>query len=92
MKHNEHAGRYLLGVLESMHWTEGALAKHANLAPSIVSAHLSGQRRIRRHHLGCYLNAVEAAMRLELLLAWLRDDGFDQELIATLTRLFSIGC
>jgi hypothetical protein len=89
MAHNTHAARYLLGILESTHWTEATLAKYADLGASTVSAHLSGQRIIRRHHLGCYLKAIEAGARLGLLIAWLRDDGLDPDLIASLIRIFT---
>jgi hypothetical protein len=53
------------------------------MVPSVVSAHLSGKRAIRSHHLAAYLRVLDHQERAMFLDAWLRDN-LDHELIADL--------
>jgi hypothetical protein len=72
--HNRRSSRYLFEFLDDSGWSEKYLAKRTGLAPSVISAHLAGQRVIRRHHLAAYMKALDdPATRVNLFKAWLRD-------------------
>jgi predicted transcriptional regulator len=87
MRYNEHAAKFLWGILEDRGWTEIMLAKRAGLSASVVSTHLSGHRQIRRKHIQAYLKTLDKPReRVALLCAWLSDDGFDPSLRLDFTR------
>jgi hypothetical protein len=64
-------------------WNERKLAERSGIVPSVVSAHLSGKRAIRPHHLAAYLRVLDSQERAMFFGAWLRDN-LDHELIADL--------
>lgn len=87
IRYNEHAARFLWSIIENRGWTESCLAKRAGLSTSVVSAHLSGGRQIRRKHIQAYLKTLDKPRdRVALLCAWLSDDGFDPSLRLDFTR------
>ena len=56
-------------------WSQANLAEKAGIAPSVVSAQLSGHREIRDEHLNRYLTALNKPKeRRRLLAAWIRDN------------------
>jgi hypothetical protein len=81
--HNRLSSQLLFRLLQLRDWSELKLAGHSGIARSVVSAHLSGQRPIRPHHLAAYLRVFDRHERAALLSTWLRDN-LDQELIADL--------
>jgi len=64
-------------------WTELKLAEMSGILPSVVSAHLCGERPIRPQHLAAYLGVLDRQERVAFLDAWLRDN-MDYEAIANL--------
>src|SRR5215212_8068468 len=81
--HNRLSSQLLFRLLQMRDWNELKLAGHSGIARSVVSAHLSGHRPIRPHHLAAYLRVFDRHERPALLSTWLRDN-LDQELIADL--------
>jgi hypothetical protein len=81
--HNRLSSKLLSRLLDSRDWTERKLAERVGVVPSVVSAHLSGRRVIRSHHLAAYLSVLDRQERAMFLDAWLRDN-LDQELVADL--------
>jgi hypothetical protein len=81
--HNRLSSQLLSRLLDSREWTERKLAERAGIVPSVVSAHLSGKRAIRSHHLAAYLRVLDRQERAMFFGAWLRDN-LDHELIADL--------
>jgi hypothetical protein len=81
--HNRLSSQQLFRILDLRGWNERTLAERSEIVPSVVSAHLSGQRRIRPNHLAAYLRVLDRQERAMFLHAWLRDN-LDQELIADL--------
>jgi hypothetical protein len=80
---NRLSSQQLSRLLDSREWTERKLAERAGIVPSVVSAHLSGKRAIRSHHLAAYLRVLDRQERSMFLDAWLRDN-LGHELIADL--------
>ncbi len=81
--HNRLSSRQLFQILDLRGWSERKLAGRSGIVPSVVSAHLSGKRAIRSHHLAAYLKVLDRQERAMFLGAWLRDN-LDHELIADL--------
>src|SRR6266487_306816 len=81
--HNRLSSQRLSRLLDSRDWTERKLAERCGIVPSVVSAHLSGKRAIRPHHLAAYLRVLDSQERAMFFGAWLRDN-LDHELIADL--------
>src|SRR6266516_1952342 len=52
--HNRLSSQLLSRLLDLRDWNELKLAEHSGIARSVVSAHLSGRRPIRPHHLAAY--------------------------------------
>jgi hypothetical protein len=80
---NRLSSKQLFQILELRGWNERTLAGRSGIVPSVVSAHLSGKRAIRSHHLAAYLRVLDRQERAMFLNAWLRDN-LDHELIADL--------
>jgi hypothetical protein len=72
--HNRLASQYLHRLLDWRKWNEPKLAEESRVLPSVISAHLSGQRPIRPRHLAAYLRVLNRQERSALLDAWLRDN------------------
>ena len=72
--YNRRSARQLSTILDEREWNSGYLAKRARLPASVVSTHVSGQRRILTHHLALYLQVLDSHERALLLYAWLRDN------------------
>ena len=81
--HNRLSSQLLSRLLALRHWNELKLAERSGVAPSVVSAHLSGQRPIRPQHLAAYLRVLDRHERAAFLSTWLRDN-LDHELITDL--------
>jgi hypothetical protein len=81
--HNRLSSQQLFRILDLRGWNERKLAERSGIVPSVVSAHLSGKRAIRSHHLAAYLRVLDHQERAMFLDAWLRDN-LDHELIADL--------
>jgi hypothetical protein len=81
--HNKLSSQQLFRILNLRDWSERKLAERSGIVPSVVSAHLSGERVIRSHHLAAYLRVLDRQERAMLLGAWLRDN-LDHELVADL--------
>src|SRR4029434_7127846 len=81
--HNRLSSQLLSRLLDSREWTERKLAGRAGVVPSVGSAHLSGKRAIRSHHLAAYLRVLDRQERAMFFGAWLRDN-LDHELIQDL--------
>jgi hypothetical protein len=81
--HNKLASPLLCRLLDWRKWNELKLAEVSGILPSVISAHLSGQRPIRPQHLAAYLRAVDRQERGALLDAWLQDN-VNREAIANL--------
>jgi hypothetical protein len=81
--HNRLSSRQLFQILDLRGWSERKLAGRSGIVPSVVSAHLSGKRAIRSHHLAAYLKVLDRQERAMFLGAWLRDN-LDHELVADL--------
>jgi hypothetical protein len=80
---NRLSSRQLFRILNLRGWNGRKLAERSGIVPSVVSAHLSGKRAIRSHHLAAYLTVFDRRERAAFLSAWLRDN-LDDELIADL--------
>ncbi len=72
--HNRLASQLLYRLLDLRNWDELKLAKASGILPSVISAHLSGQRLIRAQHLAGYLRVLDRQERIALLDAWLLDN------------------
>src|SRR4030095_1814511 len=81
--HNRLSSRQLFQILDLRGWSERKLAEQSRIAPSVVSAHLSGKRVIRSPHLAAFLSVLDRQERAMFLGAWLRDN-LDHELVADL--------
>src|SRR5438094_10139687 len=81
--HNKLASQLLYRLLDWRKWNELKLAEVSGILPSVISAHLSGQRPIRPQHLAAYLKVLERQERSALLDAWLQDNA-DCQVIANL--------
>jgi hypothetical protein len=81
--HNNLASQLLCRLLDWRKWNELKLAEVSGILPSVISAHLSGQRPIRPQHLAAYLRVLDRQERGALLDAWLQDN-VDREAIANL--------
>jgi hypothetical protein len=81
--HNRLSSQLLSRLLDLRDWNELKLAEHSGIARSVVSAHLSGRRPIRLHHLAAYLRVLDRQERAAFLSTWLRDN-LDHEVIADL--------
>jgi hypothetical protein len=81
--HNKLASPLLCRLLDWRKWNELKLAEVSGILPSVISAHLSGQRPIRPQHLAAYLRALDRQERGALLDAWLQDN-VNREAIANL--------
>jgi transcriptional regulator with XRE-family HTH domain len=81
--HNRLSSEQLSRILNLRGWSERKLAELSGIVPSVVSAHLSGKRVIRSHHLAAYLRVFDRQERAMFLGAWLRDN-LDHELVADL--------
>ena len=81
--HNKLASQFLYRLLDWRKWDELKLAQESGILPSVISAHLSGQRPIRPQHLGAYLRVLDRGERSALLDAWLQDN-VDCEVVANL--------
>src|SRR5262245_539106 len=81
--HNRLSSQELFRILNLRGWGERKLAELSGIFPSDVSAHLSGMRAIRSHHLAAYLRVLNREERAMFLAAWLRDN-LDQELVTDL--------
>ena len=81
--HNRLASQFLYRLLDWRKWNELKLAEESGILPSVISAHLSGQRPIRPQHLGAYLRVLDRQERSALLDAWLQDN-VDCEVVANL--------
>src|SRR5437762_3896400 len=80
---NKLAAQLLHRLLDWRKWDELKLAEVSGVLPSVISAHLSGQRPIRPQHLTAYLRVLGRQERCALLDAWLQDN-VDCEVIANL--------
>jgi hypothetical protein len=80
---NRLSSQQLFRILDLRGWNERKLAERSGIVPSVVSAHLSGKRAIRSHHLAAYLRVLDRQQRSMFLDAWLRDN-LGHELIADL--------
>jgi hypothetical protein len=81
--HNRLASQLLHRLLDWRKWNELKLAEVSGILPSVISAHLSGQRPIRPQHLAAYLRVLDRQERSALLDAWLQDN-VGHEVIANL--------
>jgi PAS domain S-box-containing protein len=72
--HNGFAAHHLLGIIASHGWTQQELAQRSGLSASVISEHLSGQRRIQARHLATYLTVLDRREQTLILGAWLRDN------------------
>src|SRR4029453_9897138 len=72
--HNKLASQLLYRLLDWRRWNELKLADVAGILPSVISAHLSGQRPIRPQHLAAYLRVLDRQERSAFLYAWLQDN------------------
>ena len=81
--HNRLASQLLYRLLDWRKWDELKLAELSGILPSVISAHLSGQRPIRPQHLAAYLRVLDRGERSALLDAWLQDNA-NREAIANL--------
>src|SRR5205814_7686500 len=64
----------LYRLLDWRKWDELKLAEVSGILPSVISAHLSGNRPIRPQHLAAYLRVLDRQERSALLDAWLQDN------------------
>ena len=72
--HNRLASQLLYRLLDWRKWDEVKLAEVSGILPSVISAHLSGNRPIRPQHLAAYLRVLDRQERSALLDAWLQDN------------------
>ncbi len=72
--HNRLASQFLYRLLDWRKWDELKLAEVSGILPSVISAHLSGNRPIRPQHLATYLRVLDRQERSALLDAWLQDN------------------
>jgi hypothetical protein len=81
--HNRLASQLLYRLLDWRKWDELKLAEVSGILPSVISAHLTGNRPIRPQHLAAYLRVLDRQERSALLDAWLQDN-VNREAIANL--------
>src|SRR5882724_4390044 len=72
--HNRLASQLLYRLLDWRKWDELKLAEVSGILPSVISAHLTGNRPIRPQHLAAYLRILDRQERSALLDAWLQDN------------------
>jgi hypothetical protein len=72
--HNRLTSQLLYRLLDWRKWDELKLAEVSGILPSVISAHLCGQRPIRPQHLAAYLRILDRQERSALLDAWLQDN------------------
>lgn len=72
--HNRLASQLLYRLLDWRKWDELKLAEVSGVLPSVISAHLGGNRPIRPQHLAAYLRVLDRQERSALLDAWLQDN------------------
>ena len=65
--HNRLSSQELSRILRLRGWGERKLAELSGIFPSYVSAHLSGKRVIRSHHLAAYLRVLESPGACDVL-------------------------
>src|SRR5437762_2177619 len=82
--HNRLSSQLLYRVMDFRDWTELKLAEMSGILPSVVSAHLCGERPIRPQHLAAYLGVLDRQERVAFLDAWLRDN-----MITRRSRIYS---
>jgi transcriptional regulator with XRE-family HTH domain len=80
---NRLSSQQLFRILDLRGWSGRKLAERSGIVPSVVSAHLSGKRAIRSHHLAAYLRVLDREERAMFFDAWLRDN-LGHELITDL--------
>jgi transcriptional regulator with XRE-family HTH domain len=80
---NRLSSQLLSRLLDLRHWSELKLAERSEIARSVVSEYLSGQRPIRPQHLAAYRRVLDRQERAAFLSTWLRDN-LDRELITDL--------
>ncbi|HEU5248219.1 MAG TPA: helix-turn-helix transcriptional regulator, partial [Candidatus Udaeobacter sp.] len=80
---NRLSSQQLFRILDLRGWNARKLAERSGIAPSVLSAHLSGKRAIRSHHLVAYLRVLDREERAMFFDSWLRDN-LDHELVADL--------
>jgi hypothetical protein len=81
--YNKLASQFLYRLLNWRKWNELKLAEVSGILPSVIFAHLTGNRPIRPQHLGAYLRVLDRQERGALLDAWLQDN-VDGKVIANL--------
>jgi hypothetical protein len=72
--HNRLTSQLLYRLLDWRKWDELKLAEVSGILPSVISAHLTGNRPIRPQHLAAYLRILDRQERSALLDAWLQDN------------------
>jgi PAS domain S-box-containing protein len=72
--HNGFTSHHLLRVIAAHGWTQQELAQRVGLPASVISEHLSGQRRIQARHLAIYLSVLDRREQTLMMGAWLRDN------------------
>src|ERR1044072_4178940 len=72
--HNRLTSQLLYRLLDWRKWDELKLAEVSGILPSVISAHLSGNRPIRPQHLAAYLRILDRQERSALLDAGLQDN------------------
>jgi hypothetical protein len=80
---NALTARVLRDIMDSRDWSQTILAKRAGIAPSVVSAQLSGNRTVRDEHLHGYLAVLDGVERRKLLAAWMWD-SFEPAIVGDL--------
>jgi len=81
--YNRLASQFLYRLLDWREWDDLKFAEVSGVLPSVISAHLSGQRPIRPQHLAAYLRVLDRQERSAFLDAWLQDN-VDCDAIANL--------
>jgi hypothetical protein len=82
--HNRHAARFISSALDARSWSVTKLAAEIGTKRSVLSAQLSGARRIQLSHLMKYMRPLTHKERPRLLAAWLRDYIIDPDLVTDL--------
>ena len=90
--HNKLASQLLCRLLDWRKWNELKLAAVSGILPSVISAHLTGQRPMRPQHLAAYLRVLDRQERGALLDAWLQDNGMARRSRIYSTALRPIRC
>src|SRR2546423_1292754 len=90
--HNKLASQLLYRLLDWRKWNELKLAEVSGILPSVISAHLSGQRPIRPQHLAAYLRVLDRQEHGALLAAWLQANVNGEPTANWLKMLFPVRC